>query len=123
MMRNHKLAQSIADLGLGRFYTLMQYKMQEQGGNYLEIGRFEPSSRMCGCGVINKELKLSDRIWTCKSCGSINERDVLAANNILKFALNPKNKTTDGISGIAYGDVGVSQVDEVGTILGRSLRS
>ncbi len=123
MMRNHKLAQSIADLGLGRFYTLMQYKMQEQGGNYLEIGRFEPSSRMCGCGVINKELKLSDRTWTCKSCGSINERDILAANNILKFALNPKNKTTDGMSGIACGDVGVSQVDEAGTVLGRSLRS
>ena len=123
MMRNHKLAQSIADLGLGRFYTLMQYKMQEQGGNYLEIGRFEPSSKMCVCGVINKELKLSDRTWTCKSCGSINDRDVLAANNILKFALNPKNKKTDGMSGLAYGDAGVSQVDEVGTVLGRSLRS
>ena len=38
----------------GRFYTLLQLtrKMQEQGGNYLEIGRFEPSSKMCGCGVI-----------------------------------------------------------------------
>ena len=123
MMRNHKLAQSIADLGLGRFYTILQYKMQEHGGNYLEIGRFEPSSRMCSCGVINKDLKLSDRTWVCKSCGTINERDVLAANNILKFALNPKNKTTDGMSGIACGDVGVSQVDEAGTVLGRSLRS
>lgn len=122
MMRNHKLAQSIADLGLGRFYTLLEYKMQEQGGNYLEIGRFEPSSKMCGCGVINKELKLSDRIWTCKSCGSINDRDGLAAKNILKFALNPKNKTTDGMSGVACGDVGVSQVDEAGTVSGRSLR-
>lgn len=123
MLRNHKLAQSIADLGLGKFYTLLQYKIAEQGGNYLEIGRFEPSSKMCGCGVINKELKLSDRIWTCKSCGTINDRDILAANNILKFALNPKNKTTDGMSGIACGDVGVSQVDEAGTIYGRSLRS
>lgn len=122
MMRNHKLAQSIADLGLGRFYALMQYKMKEQGGNYLEIGRFEPSSKMCGCGVINKNLKLSDRTWTCESCGSINDRDVLAANNILKFALNPKNKTTDGMSGVACGDVGVSQVDEAGTVSGRSLR-
>lgn len=48
--------------------------------------------------------------------------NILAANNILKFALNPKNKTTDGMSGIAYGDAGVSQVDEVGTVSGRSLR-
>ena len=72
---------------------------------------------------INKELKLSDRIWTCKSCGSINDRDILAANNILKFALNPKNKKTDGMSGLACGDVGVSQVNEAGTVSGRSLRS
>lgn len=123
MVRNHKLAQSISDLGLGRFYTLLAYKMQEQGGNYLEIGRFEPSSKMCSCGVINKELKLSDRTWTCQSCNTTHDRDLLAANNILRFALNPKNKTTDGMSGIAYGGAGISQTDEVGTIDGRSLRS
>lgn len=93
MLRNHKLAQSIADLGLGKFYTLLQYKMAEQGGNYLEIGRFEPSSKMCGCGAINKDLQLSDREWVCSECGTINQRDILAANNILKFALNPKNKS------------------------------
>ena len=122
MMRNHKLAQSIADLGLGRFYTLLQYKMQERGGNYLEIGRFQPSSKMCSCGVINKELKLSDRIWTCKACGVTHERDELAATNILKFALNTKNKKTVGMTGLACGDVGVSQVDEAGTVFGRSLR-
>lgn len=98
MMKNHKLAQSIADLGLGKFYTLLQYKMAEQGGNYLEIGRFEPSSKMCGCGAINKNLKLSDREWVCLECGIINQRDVLAANNILKFALNPKNKSGQVLS-------------------------
>ena len=98
MLRNHKLAQSIADLGLGKFYTLLQYKMAEQGGNYLEIGRFEPSSKMCGCGAINKNLQLSDREWVCPECGVINQRDVLAATNILKFALNPKNKTGQVLS-------------------------
>lgn len=98
MMRNHKLAQSIADLGLGRFYTLLQYKMQEQGGNYLEIGMFQPSSRLCTCGIINKELTLSDRTWTCKACGVTHDRDELAANNILKFALNPKNKSGQVLS-------------------------
>jgi putative transposase len=67
--------------------------MAEQGGNYLEIGRFEPSSKMCGCGAINKNLQLSDREWVCSECGTINQRDILAANNILKFALNPKNKS------------------------------
>jgi putative transposase len=91
MMANHKLAQSIADLGLGNFYRLMQYKLAERGKNYVEIGRFEPSSRMCSCGVVNKELTLADREWTCKSCNTTHQRDVLAANNILKFGLKKQN--------------------------------
>ena len=73
---------------------------------------------MCSCGSINKELKLSDRVWTCQSCGT--HRDLLAANNILRFALNPKNKKTYGMWGLACGDVGVSQVNEAGTVSGRS---
>ena len=123
MLRNHKLAQSIADLGLGKFYTLLQYKMAEQGGNYLEIGRFEPSSKMCGCGAINKNLKLSDREWVCPVCGRINQRDELASRNILKFALTEQNKLTAGTVGRACGGVGVSRTIEAGTIDGRSLRS
>ncbi len=101
MVKNHKLSQSIADLGLGRFYTLLQYKMTDRGGNYLEIGRFEPSSRMCSCGVINKELTLKDREWTCKSCNTTHNRDLLAANNILKFGLQKQNliKFTAGTVG------------------------
>ena len=123
MLRNHKLAQSIADLGLGKFYTMLQYKMAEQGGNYLEIGRFEPSSKMCGCGAINKNLKLSDREWVCPVCGRINQRDELASRNILKFALTEQNKLTAGTVGRACGGVGVSRTIEAGTIDGRSLRS
>lgn len=42
---------------------------------------------MCSCGTINKDLKLSDRVWKCKSCGQVNERDLLAAQNIKKIAL------------------------------------
>ena len=101
MVKNHKLAQSIADLGLGRFYTLLQYKMNERGGNYLKIGRFDPSSRMCSCGVINKELTLKDREWTCKICNTTHNRDLLAANNILKFGLQKQNliKFTAGTVG------------------------
>lgn len=94
MLKNRKLSQSIADLGLGRFYTLLEYKMQEKGGNYIEIGRFEPSSRLCTCGTINKDLKLSDRFWTCQSCGKTHERDLLAANNIKRFGLKDQNLIT-----------------------------
>lgn len=91
MIRNHCLAQSISDLGLGEFYRMLQYKLQDSGKNYLEIGRFEPSSRLCTCGKVNGSLKLSDRIWTCETCGSVHERDHLAAQNILKFGLQKQN--------------------------------
>lgn len=100
MMANHKLAQSIADLGLGKFYTLLNYKMAQNGGNYLEIGRFEPSSKMCSCGDVNRELKLSDRVWTCKKCNTTHKRDVLAAQNIKRFGLQKQNIYTAGTVGI-----------------------
>lgn len=44
------------------------------------------------------KLNIMIRTWVCTSCGTINERDVLAANNILKFALNPKNKSGQVLS-------------------------
>ena len=54
---------------------------------------------MCSCGVINQDLKLSDRIWTCKECGVTHDRDVLASQNIQKFALQAyKNKIGQGLS-------------------------
>lgn len=93
MIKNHKLAKHIADVSWGTFETYLKYKADEKGKNILQIGQFEPSSKMCSCGVINKELKLSDRIWTCKSCNTTHDRDLLAAQNIKKFGLRtPPNK-------------------------------
>lgn len=87
MMKNHKLALSISDVSWSEFNRMIEYKAEWYGVNVLRIGRFTPSSKTCECGVINKELKLSDRVWECKSCGRVNERDLLASNNIKKFAL------------------------------------
>lgn len=88
MMKNHHLSQVISDVSWGEFNRMIEYKAEWYGINILRIGRFTPSSKTCECGVINKELTLSDRIWECKSCGRVNERDLLAAKNIKKFALN-----------------------------------
>lgn len=88
MIKNHNLAQAISDVSWPEFNRMIEYKAEWYGVNVLRIGRFTPSSKTCVCGRINKELKLSDRVWECKSCNRVNERDLLAARNIKKFALN-----------------------------------
>lgn len=101
MLKNHKLAQSISDAGWSTFVTMLEYKAEWYGKNILKIGTFEPSSKTCShCGSINKELTLQDREWTCKSCGTLLNRDVNASCNIKSFALKnhssverrPKNR-------------------------------
>ncbi len=87
MIKNKKLSKHIADVSWGSFETMLKYKAEWYGKNILQIGRFEPSSKTCSCGVINNDLKLKDRIWTCKSCNTTHDRDILAANNIKKFGL------------------------------------
>ena len=96
MIKNHNLAQAISDVSWSKFNEMINYKSDWYGVNILRIGQFEPSSKMCSCGVINKELKLSDRVWTCKSCNTTHDRDLLASQNILRFAFHPKNNIKTG---------------------------
>ena len=93
MMKNHHLAQALSDIAIGRFNELIERKAEWHGVNILRIGRFEPSSKMCSCGYVYKALKLSQRVWTCPSCGRKNNRDLLAANNIKAFAFNKSHNT------------------------------
>lgn len=88
MIKNHKLSKHIADVSWGIFVTLLQYKCNWYGKELIKVNRFYPSSKTCGdCGWINQDLKLSDREWTCKSCGVVHDRDVNASKNILKEGL------------------------------------
>ena len=103
MVKNHKLSKHIADASWGNFVTLLQYKCDWYGKELVKVNRFYPSSKTCGdCGWINQELKLSDREWTCKSCGVVHDRDVNASRNILKEGLRNKSAGTvdytDGVS-------------------------
>jgi len=104
MMQNHKLAQALSDIAIGTFNSYIDYKAEWYGKNILRIGRFEPSSKMCECGNIYRDLKLSDRVWKCPSCGRTNQRDLLAANNIKKFAFC-KNNTVGTTEINACGDM------------------
>lgn len=91
MVKNHRLAQALEDIAINRFNILLEYKAKKHGVNILRIGRFEPSSKMCTCGYINHNLTLSMRRWKCPVCGVAHDRDLLAANNIKRFAFNKLN--------------------------------
>lgn len=95
MVKNKRLARNISDAGWRTFRTFLEYKAKRNGKNVLVIGRFEPSSRLCTCGEINHKLTLADRTWTCEKCGSEHDRDVLAANNIKRFAFRKQNTGKD----------------------------
>jgi putative transposase len=90
MVQNRNLSRSISDVGWGMFISQLKYKSEWYGKNFIQIGRFEPSSKMCSCGYFNSELKLSDRQWTCPKCKKTHDRDILAANNIKNFGLRTK---------------------------------
>ena len=87
MIRNRKLSRHIADVAWSRFLDIVSYKAKWQGKHVIHCGRYQPSSKQCSCGVINDGLTLKHREWDCLSCGQHHDRDILAANNIKKFAI------------------------------------
>ncbi len=77
-----KLAKSVLDAGWGMFRSMLTYKADRNNSYLMTIGRFYPSTKTCGsCSVINDDLTLSDREWTC-ACGVQHDRDLNAARNI-----------------------------------------
>ena len=91
MLKNHCLAKHISSASWSEFFRQLQYKSEWNGRNLIRIGRFEPSSRLCLCGYVNKDLTLGDREWDCPNCGRRNDRDLLAAVNIKRFGLQKQN--------------------------------
>jgi len=88
MVKNHCLAKSISDASWGEIVRQIKYKAEWYGREFIQIGRFFPSSKLCGsCGYIH-DLKLSDRKWTCPKCNTTHDRDLNAAQNILRQGMS-----------------------------------
>ena len=89
MVKNHNLAKAISDCGWYELTRQLTYKAEWNDRIYIKIGRYVPSSQTCNvCGYANKDTKdLSVREWTCPECGSVHDRDINAAINILNEGL------------------------------------
>ena len=86
MVRNRRLARSIADAGMSGFLAKLEYKCRWYGAEYLKADRWYASSKLCAhCGWKNDDLTLSDREWRCGGCGVLNDRDANAAENLANW--------------------------------------
>ena len=77
MLKNHHLAQAIADVGWGEFRRQLSYKAAWYGCQVVIVSRWEPSSKTCsGCGWVDEDVTLADRIFRCEPCDLIVDRDL-----------------------------------------------
>jgi putative transposase len=82
--------RSLLDAGFGRFAQLVEQKCLRYGRKIIRCGRFDATSKTCStdnCGYVHPNLTLGCREWTCPQCNITHDRDVNAAKNILRFAL------------------------------------
>ena len=78
-----RLAKGVHDAAWGTFRKLLEEKATRYGRDLVVIDRWLPTSQTCSdCGRVDGPKPLHVRSWTCP-CGSVHDRDVNAARNIL----------------------------------------
>ncbi|UYM18048.1 RNA-guided endonuclease InsQ/TnpB family protein [Endozoicomonas euniceicola] len=84
MLKNKRLARSIADAGWHSLITKLEYKAKQEGKHLVKIDQWFASSKTCSvCDLKQEKMPLRIRSWEC-SCGAIHDRDINAARNIKK---------------------------------------
>ncbi|HVB59907.1 MAG TPA: RNA-guided endonuclease TnpB family protein [Ktedonobacteraceae bacterium] len=88
LLKNHCLAQAIADSNFGEIRRQLEYKAAWHDVQIVTIDRFYPSSKTCSaCGYVKSELRLSERTFICEECGTVLDRDLNAAINLRNEAV------------------------------------
>jgi putative transposase len=87
MVKNGSLARAMSDASWSDFRSMLEYKARWYGREVIAIDRWFPSSKLCSvCGTLRDTMPLHVREWTC-GCGTVHDRDVNAAKNILAVGL------------------------------------
>ena len=121
MLKNHRLALSIADASFGEFRRQLEYKTTDRSTTLIVADRWFPSSKTCSaCGAkTTRTLALQVRLWTCETCETAHDRDVNAAINLALYAgSSPVSACGELFASAGTGPDGlvlVSGLDEAGT--------
>ena len=87
MMANRKLARAVADAAMGQLLRFLKTKVATASGHLFMASRWFPSTKRCSrCGQVKKRMPLKHRTYQCLVCGSVIDRDLNAALNLLWFA-------------------------------------
>ena len=82
-----RFSKSIGDVAWGQLIRQIGYKVENTGSQMIKVDPRYTSQVCSGCGCIVKK-DLSVRVHSCPECGLVLDRDVNAARNILKRALD-----------------------------------
>ena len=84
MMKNHRLAKSIADVSFHEIRRQkIEYKAAYNGVKVTKADQWYASSKTCSqCGNVVQRLALSQRTYRCECCGAVIDRDLNAALNL-----------------------------------------
>ena len=83
-----KMAKSVLDAGWSQLKTMLEYKCQQAGVVFDEVNEAYTSQACSCCGCISNNSPkgragLGIREWACTECGTLHDRDINAAKNIL----------------------------------------
>ena len=92
-IQNNSMANKhINDVGFYSFRKMLEYKCKWYGKELRVVNRYYPSTQICNkCNEQDSKKTVNIRIWVCPNCGSVLDRDVNAAINILNEGLNINN--------------------------------
>ena len=79
-------AKSVLDAGWSAFRTMLRYKCDFAGATFAEVNEAFSTQTCSACdsrGGPKGIAGLGIRAWTCGECGTVHDRDVNAAKNIL----------------------------------------
>lgn len=85
-----RMAKSVLDAGWSDFRNMLRYKAMRHNGVMIEVNERNTTQTCSQCGSLPPERPkgiagLGIREWECSECGTVHDRDVNAAKNILRL--------------------------------------
>jgi putative transposase len=112
MLRNRRLARSIADASFGQINRMLTYKTNWYGSRLHVADRWFASTMTCSaCSLVNAKLGLAERTFRCAGCGMVMDRDENAARSLANLVARSGRETLNARgSDVRPGDTGRTEL-------------